>query len=400
MDPRKKEIEHTEIDLRRLEHQITAECVEIGRRASEVAPPAVRTEEFAKYLNSAATLKRSIDAFRADIERIETLTRLIQQRREEMEQDERRRNQMEQERKSRFMELGAGAFALYRKLTDGAEYAPLFKELLKLDQDSDQRNAELKEMQAQEQSKGFFDKMRLKARKVMIRGEMNRLDRAKTGAYELAGARIAETDFARHAEGQLRELFDSTRDRKAAIDGIAAENERRTQEVETHRGELQRLEASERPQGRLDDLHKRIEGLLKELEVIYCWAGQLYFERDLRGEIQDGGLSAKFEIVAGLRETIRKKRLSIDRLKAEGEIEEITRREKDRRSRRRQIEEEMRVKERQIGTIDIEINLGLRRVEELKRVLNGEIPYVDAPPLPPLPELYPPPPEPPKTNPA
>jgi len=50
----------------------------------------------------------------------------------------------------------------------------------------------------------------------------------------------------------------------------------------------------------------------------------------------------------------------------------------------------MRVKERQIGTIDIEINVGLRRIEELKRVINGDAPYVDAPPLPPLPDLYPP----------
>ena len=48
----------------------------------------------------------------------------------------------------------------------------------------------------------------------------------------------------------------------------------------------------------------------------------------------------------------------------------------------------MRVKERQIGTIDIEINVGLRRLEELKRVVNGESPYIEAPPLPPLPELY------------
>ena len=118
--------------------------------------------------------------------------------------------------------------------------------------------------------------------------------------------------------------------------------------------------------------------------------GQLFLERDLRDELKDDTLSAKYEIVAGLRETIHKKRQQIDRLKAEAEIEDILRREKERRARRRQIEEEMRVKERQIGTIDIEINVGLRRLEELRRVVNGEAPYIDAPPLPPLPELYPP----------
>jgi len=126
--------------------------------------------------------------------------------------------------------------------------------------------------------------------------------------------------------------------------------------------------------------------------VMHCWTGQLYLERDLRGEVQDGNLSAKYEIVAGLRESIRKKSQQIDRLKAETEIEEITRKERERRARRKQLEEDMRVKERQIGVIDIEINMGLRRLEELKRVMTGEAPYTDAPPLPPTPDLYHPPP--------
>jgi hypothetical protein len=390
MDARKKEIEHLDADFRRLEHQITAECVEIGRRASAIAPPAVRTEEFAKYLNSAATLRRSIDAFRADIERIRALVRDNETLSHEMDEAQRRREQLLRERQSRFMELGAGSFGLFRKLPDGDEFRPFFEELLKLDADVERHLAELKELQDQEQSKGFFDKIKLKAKKVMVRGEMNRLDRAKTGAYEQAGAKIAETAFGRHAEGALRELFDSTRERKAAADALASENDRRLQQIETHGQELQRLDAKDRPEDRVHDLERRIEGLLKELEVIYCWTGQLYLERDLREELQDDSLAAKFEIVSGLRESIQQKRRQIDRLKAEGEIEEILRKEKERRSRRRQIEEEMRVKERQIGTIDIEINVGLRRLEELKRVVNGEVPYVDAPPLPPLPELYPP----------
>jgi hypothetical protein len=390
MDARRKEIEHLDADFRRLEHQITAECVEIGRRAAAVAPAAVHTEELAKYLNSAATLRRSIDAFRADIERVRALAREIETLSQEVHETGVRRDQILRERQSRFMELGAGAFALYRKLSDGAAYRPMFEELLKLDKEVEERTAELNELQTQEQSRGFFDKIKVKAKKVMVRGDMNRLDRAKTGAYEHAGSKIADTDFGRHAEGALRELFDSIRDRKQAADALAQENERRLQQIDTHRQELMRLEAKERPDERVRDLERRIEGLLKELEVIYCWTGQLFLERDLRDELKDDTLSAKYEIVSGLRESIHKKRQQIDRLKAEAEIEDILRREKERRARRRQIEEEMRVKERQIGTIDIEINVGLRRLEELKRVVSGESPYIDAPPLPPLPEMYPP----------
>jgi len=390
MDPRKKEIEHLETDLRRLDHQITADCVDLGRRAAASAPSSVNTEELAKYLNSAVTLQNSINDFRSDIDRIHALVRDIEALTREIEDASRRRDQILKERQNRFMELGAGAFVLFRKLPDGAAYRPLFEDLLKLDKEVDDRNAELKQLQEEELSRGFFDKIKLKAKKVMVRGEINRLDRTKASAYEQAGAKIAATDFARHSEGPLRELFESIRDRKKAAEDIDVENERRNAEIDAFRQELQQLEAADRAEERVRDLERRIEGLQKEIEVIHCWTGQLLLDRDLRGEFKDPELAAKVEAVLGLRTAIHQKRQSIDRLKAEGELEEIARKEKERRARRKQLEEEMRVKERQIGTIDIEINVGLRRLEELRRVVNGEAPYIDAPPLPPLPELYPP----------
>ncbi|HLY72716.1 MAG TPA: hypothetical protein VKU80_01240 [Planctomycetota bacterium] len=398
MDARKKEIERLDADLRRLEHQITADCFDIGRRAAAAAPSAVNTEELAKYLNSAVTLQNSISGFHGDIERIRGLVLSLAALQKEVDDAVLRRDQILRERQSRFMELGAGAFSVFRKLPDGAAYRPLFEELLKIDKEVEERQQELQSLQEQEQSKGFFDKIKLKAKKVMVRGEISRLDRAKTSAYEHAGARIADTDFSRHADGTLRELFGSIRDRKAAADAILEDNARRQAEMEHQRLELQRLEAVDRAEERVRDLERRIESLGKELEVIHCWTGQLFLDRDIRHEIKDLALSERIDSVLNQREAIRQKRQAIDRLKAEGEMEELLRKEKERRARRKQLEEEMRIKERQISTIDIEINVGLRRIEELKRVISGEAGYVDAPPLPPLPDLYPPTePPPPKT---
>src|SRR5690349_9945956 len=160
MDARRKEIETLDADYRRLEHQITAECVEIGRRAAAIAPATVRTEELAKYLNSAATLRRSIDDFRSDIERIRSLVKEIESLSQEMHETGTRRDQLLRERQSRFMELGAGAFAVFQKMSNGVEYRSMFEELLKLDQEVEERHAELRTLQEQEQSKGFFDKIK------------------------------------------------------------------------------------------------------------------------------------------------------------------------------------------------------------------------------------------------
>src|SRR5205085_8816767 len=100
MDARKKEIERLDAELRRLEHQITAECVDIGRRATAAAPSAVNTEELAKYLNSGVTLQNSITGFRGDIDRIRTLVQSIESLRRENEDANRRRDHILQDRRS------------------------------------------------------------------------------------------------------------------------------------------------------------------------------------------------------------------------------------------------------------------------------------------------------------
>ena len=392
MDARRKEIEHLDGETRRLEHQITAECVEIGRRIASLDHAGVRNEELRKYLNSAETLRRATESARVDIDRVRALTRQIAARAQEIDENNRRREQLQRERQSRFVELGAGSYTVFKTLQDRDSWRGMFEEVIKLDLEIDRRHEELKALEAEEAGKGFFKSLPLKPRKMMLRGDISRLDREKTAAYEQAGAKIAESDFARWTDGPLRQLFEGVKERQRTVESLGAENDRKVDEIERCRAELKRLEADERPEERIREIEKRIEGMQKELDVMHCWTGQLYLERDLRGEVPDGSLAAKYEIVAGLRESIRKKRQQVDRIKAEAEIEEITRKERERRARRKQIEEDMRIKERQIGVIDIEINMGLRRLEELKRVLTGETPYTDAPPLPPIPDLYNPPP--------
>jgi hypothetical protein len=390
MDPRKKEIEILEGEASRLEQQITLECVEIGRRVAALDTAGARNEELLKYLNSIGSLRRSMDAFRGDIDRIRALVAQVEARTKEVEENNSRRAEIAREREAKFVEIGAGSFTLFKGLADREPYRAVFEEVMKFDLEIDHKQDELKGIQSEEEKKGFFERLKGDIHKVLVRGQVSRLERNKTSAYAAAGEKIVATDFARFTEGPLRRLFDFDAERRRAADSLAAESERKTREIESLRKELQRLEVQDRPDDKIHEIERRVEAMNKELDVMHCWTGQLYLERDLRREVADSNLSAKYEIVSGIRESIRKKRQQIHRLKALMEIEEITRKEKDRRARRRSLEEEMRVKERQIGVLDIEINMGLRRLEELRRVLTGEAPYQEAPPLPPTPDLYPP----------
>lgn len=393
MDARKREIEHLDGEIARLEQQVTSECVGIGRHLARLDASRVRSEELQKYFRSAEALRRSIDGFRADIESVRVLHRRVETLDLEIGENSRRRGEIERERKSRFMEIGAASFTLFRTLPDREPYRPLFEEVLRLDHEIDQLQGEHRDLAARREGKGILEWVRLKGRSVLLGGDINRLEKAKTAAYEAAGARLVEGDFARHTEGPLRALFDAAAERRRSAEALAAENDRKVEEIERARQDLKRRGADQEAEAAVRELDARIAALEKESDVVYCWMGQHYVEHDLAAGIADDALAGRREGVRRLRESIARKRTQIHKLKAEMEIEEIQRREKSHRARRKQFEEEMRVKERQIGVVDIEINMGLRRLEELRRVLAGEAPYTEAPILPPTPDLYPRPPE-------
>src|SRR5688572_7099695 len=214
MDTRRKEIDVLEGDVKRLEQQIAAECVEIGRRLAGLDRARLRHEELLKYLNSVDTLRRSVDGFRADIEKIRDFDRRIETSAREVDDNRRRRDQLLREREAKFVELGAGGFGVYKRLTDREPWRGLFDDVLKIDAEEERRREELRAIEEDEKGKGFFEKLKLKTRKVLLRGDLNRLDRDKAAAYVKAGAKIAESDFGRLTDGPLLQLFEAVEDKR------------------------------------------------------------------------------------------------------------------------------------------------------------------------------------------
>jgi hypothetical protein len=79
---------------------------------------------------------------------------------------------------------------------------------------------------------------------------------------------------------------------------------------------------------------------------------------------------------------------AIGRLRAESELEELLKKDKSLRTRKQQLEEELKVKQRQIAATDVEIAAADKRIAELRRVLAGEAPFTEPPPLPESPDFY------------
>ena len=388
MDSRKRAIEQLSGEITRLEQQITSECVEIGKRILASHPDSVGRVELQKYLRNAQTLMRASDDERNAIARLQELYRRRDELDSRIQDNERRLREITRDRESRLADLGAGAYALYRTLDDRNRYAPMFDEILKLDAEIEKLSSDLGSIEEQEKEKGFFEKLKLKTQKVILRGNISRVEKKKLKAYADSGGRVADSDFAGHATGELRGMFDFVTEKRRGIEVLHAENDRQRDELTEIRAELKRQGAEESLAPREKESQKRIEDMQKELEVIHCWIGQLYVEKDLRRDIPDEGVAAKFDIIGGMRESIRKRREQIHKLHAELELEELQGKNVALSARRKQLEEEMRIKERQIGVVDFETRAAERRMEELRRVLSGEIPYTDPSPLPPPPDFY------------
>ncbi len=387
MDPRRREIETLEAEIARLEQQVNAECVALGREIASRDRSERRHPELLKYLASIETLNRSVGAYRADIARIREGVRRISELARSAADNERRAREAAAERDARFPEIGAGSWALYQKLADREPYRQIFEDVAKMEVEGDQIARDLKELEEGER-RGWLDRIKTYGRKVSKRSALGRIEKQKQHALAHAGARIAETDFARHASGDLRLALDFSADKRRAVDGFLAEAKAQHEEARRLVEGLRALGVHEDAEDKVRDFEKRIADVQRELDVMYCWTGQLFLEKDLRSELADSALSAKYEVVNELRGKIVRKRATIDRRRAELEVEELAKKDKALLQKRRQLEDELRVKERQIAVVDLEIANGHRRIDELKRVLAGEAPYKEELPMPTPPDFY------------
>ncbi len=388
MDARKREIDQLEADIRRLEQQISAECIALGKSITTLDLSGVRSSELVKFLHSVQSLRKSEEDFRTDIARIRDTARKITDIDKAVADNEKRAGEFAREREKRFVELGAGSYTVYKSLDDRDRYRQLFEEVMKIDLEIEKLEENLRTLDVERKNGGLFEKLKAKGKEFVVRGSIHKVEKKKLKAYADAGSRAAESDFADRTTGDLRLIFDFAFDRQRTINGLRQENDRLREEIGRNRETLKQYGIEGDPDVRCNELEKRIADVRRELDVVYGWMGQLFLEKDLRAELVDNSIGAKYEIVNGVRHTISRKRGQIHRLRAEVEVEDLQKKEKALRLKRKQLEDELKVKERQIAVVDIEINAGTKRTDELRKVLTGEAPYTEPAPFPPSPDLY------------
>jgi hypothetical protein len=388
LDPRRKETELLQEELERLGEQINAECAEIGRRLSEAGFGAHADGELHKYLKNIEALRATIEGCRGDIAQIKGTDARAEGLRRAIEENQKKIRALDKERESRYDEIGEAAYRKFKLLGDDPGYRALFGPLLKLDAEIDLRREELRKLEAQEADRGLIEKLlKFKTRKVVVRGSIRKIERQKRGAYAEVGRAVAASEFMQRLSAELAPVIEFMQERRRAADALAERNSALAGEATQAAEQLKRLGAADDPADGIRQIERRIEDLSRELRVMHCWAGQHFVERDLRAALHDDVLSAKFALIGGVRRTIQAKKRRIEVLRAEIEMDELLKKEKGLTARRKQIEEEIRVKERQANVMEIELSMGRRRMEELKRVIHEGQPYTEHSPEPRPPEL-------------
>lgn len=400
MDARRKEIQSLEQEIAALEERIARECGDIGRRLADMEIPADAPQDLLKYLSNIRAMRRSAAAFHEDIRRITDLAHRAETLRREIEEHERLRRKLLAECEERYEEIGAAAYEVFRTSGDTIEHRDLFRQVMDLDDEIRRHEEAIKRVEEEERQAGFLERLiRHKGRKVVLRGAIHRAEKAKLKAFSDVGRRVVESEFARRIQDRAGPALEFVMQRRGQADQLAAQNAERAAELTRCEQELRDLGVATEPKDRIRDLEKSISEVERELGVLYVWAGQCFVDRDLRTTIRHEELESKCTLIGGIQKTIQEKRRRADALRAELETEAILENEKKLKARRKALEEELRVRERQIAVIDIEIHMGRQRLEELRRVIHEGAPYREPEPLPTPPDLYRPPGEPPSSNP-
>ncbi|MBI4563151.1 MAG: hypothetical protein HY716_00455 [Planctomycetes bacterium] len=381
-------MDQIEVKIAELEARVSEDYVEIGRALSALDRNAWRNDTLLKYLHNVDALRASAEGFQADIRTIHSTLERRERLETERRKIEHRVAEAERERRKTFAELAAASYALYKSLPQREKYRTFFEPAAREEAEQARLEADLQSLSAPDVPKGLFRRLRTLSRKLVLRGGLRRSRARRARAFEEIGTRLVETDFATYATGDLKLLFDADQDRRRTLDALRQDIDRNRKEATEVEELLRRHGVGTDVRVRLADLEKRITDVKRQLEVVYGWAGQLFVEHDLRAEAANDALSARVENVLALRRQIADKRAQVHRDKAAQEIESLEKREETLRRKRVKLDEELKIKEREIAEIEGEIRLGQRRIDELRRVVAGEAPYTKIPPAPP--DFYPP----------
>lgn len=388
-DPRKKEIELLQAEIERLGEQINSECAEIGRRLAESAFAARAEGELQKYLRNIQSTRDTVERYRGDIEKIRTLGERVEERRKSVEANQKRLRELERERETKYEEIGAAAYRKFKVLDDDLSYRELFHPVLDIDAGIGRHEEELRRLERDEAASGLIEKLlKYKTKKVVVRGQISRLEKSKRKAYFDVGKHVVNSDFMDRLRTELDTVMGFLDERGAQMKELTGLNTALAAEATQAGEELRRLGAEEDAPAKVREIEKRIEDQSRELHVMHCWAGQHFVEKDLRDAAGDDAVNAKVALIAGIRGTVRDKKRRLDVLRAEIEIDELIKKEKALQIKHKALEEEMRVKERQMNVVDIELSMGRRRLDELKHVVHDGRPYAEPSPLPPSPDYY------------
>jgi predicted nucleic acid-binding Zn-ribbon protein len=371
MDPRQREINSLEREVRELEDQLQGECVDIGTRLQGLPPESLARESLVKYVRNMEALVRSQEELNAQIERIHRLVRDIAQRRGEIDSLKTGHAALVLEYDKIAFDVGAAAYSRFKSLPDPAPYRAHFEEILKVDEEIDRLEKELKAVEEEDKTRGFFGRLVSRGRSIGVRSSINKQGKIKLEKFASAGKSVAASDFASRADlpPELRALFDQIAQRRRAADQAREEIARREEEVERLRSELRVLGAAEDADGQVRSIEQRVADTNKELALVRLWAGQAFVQDDAHDRIADPMLKGKATLAMSLHGVIADKRRRIAQLKARIELESLEAKVRSLQKKREQLEAEIRLRDEQIRSVQEEVGRVQQRMDDLRKTL-------------------------------
>jgi hypothetical protein len=371
MDPRLKEATQLEKEIRELEGRLQEEYLEIGRRLGALPAEFQSLPKVAAQLRLIRVEQEKHEALKREAETLLKTAADLDVAEQKIGELKSRLEKIAPELEAKASELGTAAARVYPTLPSPETFRPFFEPVLEADAEIERLEKELTAMEEEDKSRGFFGKLVSKGKSIGVKGSISKQREARAGLMGTLGKRLLDSTFAAHLTSEPLALFEAATRLRLELAASQKQLGDLALEQEGRRARLQEICGARDPAEVGRELEQKVASAGAELDRAHARAArELVDDGTMRGA-DDPGMVGRLNYAHSLRTAVESKSRRVAFLRGHLEIEELFAREKTLRKKKEQIQAEIRLREEQIRAIDDEIGRGARRVEELKRTLEG-----------------------------
>jgi chromosome segregation ATPase len=374
MKAREKEIFAIESQIASLESQIVSEFVEIGKTLISSGYSGGRSAEITAALERSSALSATVNQRKAEMKAVSERMEHLKTIADTLKANERKVKSVQSEIDSLHKEIGTAAFEAFKaKCKNKDKYREVFEDVLRVEEEVSKKQKEIEAVETEGKTKGFFGRVKDRANIYLIKAAIVKTEMGRGSALASVGSNILSSDFPSSVNDEnLDKVLAVPLGHKRTIAEVTTSSESLRAQQATLQAEVSRLVGSDQnPVSKLKEWEKEVAAAEHEIASMFRSVGeQCYFQR-LFDEIGSQELNTHASTIQRLQGDIASRRNQIDSIKAAIELDHAVAECEQLKNRKQAVIAEIEAKQKEIETIEEQIDGNVKRQAELRKKIGG-----------------------------